>query len=972
VHLSIPDLGRSGFVRKAAALLLGLIAPTSVAAGGPRWVAGVSFFNPAVEGQPIHWPGGLVRYYVDQGPLNGSVSNVQATAMVDAAAVLWSGVSTAGVTLVDAGALNEDVNGSNVVGANGVFAQPADMTPSATSYPVGVVYDADGTVINSIFGAGASDAMNCQNNGVWTWVDNINSDATIAHGVILLNGLCANTPNQIEMMGFQVERAFGLILGLDFSQVNPNALTSGDPDQELGMPIMQPLSGACGASGGACIPEPSVLHFDDIAALNRIYPITAANLASFHGKELTAENTVSIEGTLTFRSGEGMQGVNVVARPLDANGNPLYQYTATAVSGRYLNGKHGNPVSGWTDANGDLLTQWGSEDPTLQGYFDLRFMPLPPSVSAANYQITFEAINPLYMLENSVGPYVDGSPAPSGTMPTLSAPGMTAGMSETLAVDIPDSAVGGGQDSIASETSPRMLAPSGEWCGRLSQVGQTDWFVFPVRAGRTFTVVTQALNENGAVANLKALPALGVWSAIDAAGSAPRGWAPALNGDATGETYLETLSPSDDVVRLGIADMRGDGRPDYAYIGWVLYADTVMPARLPAAGGPIVIHGMGFHASNTVLVGGRAAVVTSISPNEITAIAPAAATNVSGSVDVEVDDLPIFSAAAIITDGVSYDAGTDDSLTLVTGPANTVPFNVPIPFTVTTLGANLSSAGGVTVTYKVVSGSATLGCGQSTCVVTSTGDGVATLSVSAVNATPAVVTASLTNGASLQAHFTGGAPPMLSALTPTVFVAAGATVSWAAEALVLNNGAPMSGQSVAWQTVGGISTQGGGPATSNGSGIATSILTVGPLAEGQQAVSAACVNGTSQCANFTANGSRPEYAYIEAVSGTEQSLNASSTPSEIVLRLRDMNGNAMAGGTVTLYQVLYAWTPPCPRHGRCAASELLASQTSTANSAIDGTVTFTPTSLPGVPTNLVGLAATGNTSTLGVSIEEHP
>ena len=34
-------------------------------------------------------------------------------------------------------------------------------------------------------------------------------------------------------------------------------------------------------------------------------------------------------------------------------------------------------------------------------------------------------------------------------------------------------------------------------------------------------------------------------------------------------------------VRLGIADMRGDGRPDYAYMGWVLYADTVSPARLP-------------------------------------------------------------------------------------------------------------------------------------------------------------------------------------------------------------------------------------------------------------------------------------------------------------------------------------------------------------------------------------------------------
>jgi hypothetical protein len=41
---------------------------------------------------------------------------------------------------------------------------------------------------------------------------------------------------------------------------------------------------------------------------------------------------------------------------------------------------------------------WGSDDPTLQGYFDLSDMPLPPGVTTANYQVTFESINPLYIL----------------------------------------------------------------------------------------------------------------------------------------------------------------------------------------------------------------------------------------------------------------------------------------------------------------------------------------------------------------------------------------------------------------------------------------------------------------------------------------------------------------------------------------------------------------------------------------------
>ena len=46
-------------------------------------------------------------------------------------------------------------------------------------------------------------------------------------------------------------------------------------------------------------------------------------------------------------------------------------------------------------------------------------------------------------------------------------------------------------------------------------------------------------------------------------------------------------------------------------------------------------------------------------------------------------------------------------------------------------------------------------------------------------------------------------------------------------------------------------------------------------------------------------------------------------------------------------------------------------EASTATSAVDGSVVFAPASLPGVATNLVGLAASGNTSTVNISIEQH-
>ena len=965
-------------------LSLLIMAPAAFA-GGPKYVAGATYFNSSVLGQPIHWAGGQLNYYVDQGPLSSTVTNQQAVTMVDVAAALWSAVPTAGVTLTDKGPLNEDVNGTNIVASGTDFtvtneqidqlsqiSQPADVTPAATQYPVGVIFDEDGSVINALFGTGASDPTSCEFNGVWFWIDNVNPDATIAHAILLLNGLCATNANMLAMMSFELERAFGHILNLDYAQVNPGALQNKEPGGTQGWPVMQPISGVCGSTGGDCIPEPSILHSDDIAALNRLYPITAANLSNFPGKQLTAANTISIQGTITFQTGLGMQGVNVVARPLDPNGNPLYQYTVTSVSGVSFNGNHGNPITGWTDSNGNLLNLWGSNDSAQQGFFDLSGIPLPPGVTTVNYQVTFETIDSLYILTNSVGPYLDGQVAPSGTLASISVPAMLPGSAQTLTINATSSAIGGTQDAIGTQATPRPLPVSGFWCSRLSQVGQTDWFTFPVRGNRTFTIVTQALNETGTPTELKAMPVIGVWDALDPLGAKSVGAAPGLNGMATGETYLQFSPPADDQVRIGIADQRGDGRPDYPYNGWVLYADTVQPSHLPVSGGPIVIQGMGFRLADTVQVGGQPAAVTSISPNEITAIAPAAASGVTGSVDVEVDDEPAFSAAAVVTGGTSYDSGTGDALTLLTAPMNTIPIGVPIPFTVTALTPALTPANGVTVIYSVTSGTAKLACGLPTCSITATGDGRATMNVTAIDGTWSIVSVSLTNGSSLQAQFAGGTPPVLASLTPQPSLAAGATITWTVQALVLSGDLPAAGQTVTWQSASGITVQGSGSVVTNSSGIATQALTAGPLTEGQTATINACLNGTSQCIAFTVFGARPELATLAAVSGTMQSLTLQSTPSQITLRLLDTDGNPMAGGSVSFYQSLYAWAPPCAAHSVCPPSTLLATQSAAATSALDGTVAFSPATLPGVATNLIGLASSGSTSSLNISIEQYP
>lgn len=952
-----------------------VVFPPCAIGGGPKYIAGTSYFNPAVVGTPVHWAGGQVHYFVDQGPLSGSVNNQEATAMVDAAAAVWSAVPTAGVTLTDAGSLNEDVNGPSIqANSSGQITAPADITSSATNNPLAVIFDADGSIIDALFGATSSKPDACQKNGVYVWIDNVNPDATIAHAVIVLNGLCASNSAMLAAMSFQLERAFGRVLGLDYSQVNPGAATNGEAGGMQGWPVMQPLSGACGSSGGDCISDPTVLRYDDIAAISRIYPITSANLSSFPGKQVTAINTISIQGTVSFRTGYGMQGVNVVARPLDANGNPLDQYTVTAVTGALFSGNHGNTITGFNDASGNPLAMWGSNDPSLQGAFDLSGIPLPPSMTSAKYQVSFEAIDPLEIFENSVGPYTQGQVSPSGTLDSITLSNLSAGATQTVSVTADDTPVAGFSDAIASVSEPRPLPTGGMWCGRLSQVGQTDWFTFPVRANRIFTVVTEALDEAGAPSNSKVLPTIGVWDAFDASGATPIGAAPGLNGLAPGETWLRIASNADDIVRIGVADLRGDGRPDYAYQGWLLYADSVTPAHLPASGGPITINGSGFRLADTVLIGGQSALVTSISPNQITAIAPPAASGVTGSVDVEVDDLPTLYAAAIIPGGVSYDSGAGDALTLLTAPSNIVPIGDPLPFTVTALDPTLAPAGEVTVIYSITAGTARLACGLAVCSVGTSGDGRANMNITAIDGTWSIVTASLTNGSSLQAHFAGGSPPAVSSLTPQLALAAGATLSWTVQALVLSSGSPLPGQSIAWQTPsgGGIAPQGSGAAVTNSAGIATQALTVGPLAEGQVVTINACLNGTSQCTVFSAYGARPEYALLKPISGTSQTLAASGTPSQIALRLLDMDGNPLAGGTVALYQALYAWSPPCSPHIVCKQGALLATQAATATSSIDGSVTFMPVLLPGVATNLIGVAASGATATVNVAIEQHP
>jgi hypothetical protein len=150
----------------------------SLPAGGPKYIAGSTYFNASTMGQPLTWSQGRVNYYTDQGDLSPILPNSAANAFVASAFQQWTSVTTSSVVASAAGQLAEDVNGSNIaVDSNGLVSAPADITASATQMPVGIVYDFDGSVTDALLGAGAGNSSQCFWNAVYGGIDNFGTSA---------------------------------------------------------------------------------------------------------------------------------------------------------------------------------------------------------------------------------------------------------------------------------------------------------------------------------------------------------------------------------------------------------------------------------------------------------------------------------------------------------------------------------------------------------------------------------------------------------------------------------------------------------------------------------------------------------------------------------------------------------------------------------------------------------------------------
>src|SRR6266849_6265779 len=885
-------------------------------AGGPKYVAGVSYFDPATKGLPLTWTQGSVVYYTDQGDLSQILLGPAADAFVADAFSRWTLVQTAAISSTRGGQLSEDVSGANVIlNSDRTISMPADIQPTALDKPVALVYDADGQVTDAFLGAGAGDSLECFTNAVFGGVDNFSTDGHLAHALVVINGNCAQTSIQLPDVKYRLVRVLGSVLGRDWSQVNLNVITRNPaptPDDFLGFSLMHFADLISCVPISLCYPNADQPKMDDRAAISRLYPITAQNQANFLGKQLFSENTVRIHGGVRFvdafaQPAQPMQGVNVVARWIDpATGQPSRQYAAAAVSGALFRGNAGNPVNGYTDIFGQRFDRFGSDDTTVEGFFDLAGLEIPDGSNSAQYQLSVEALDPNWSL--GVGPYAPSQVTPSGSAQAVIVT-VSKGSDAQQDMLMRGSAVAPrdwGEPNTF--TLPAILPPSGDWVGSLSGYGNVDYFQFAAQAFRTMSVEVTTLDESSRPTQSKALPILGVWALADPPGTlAPAATFSSFNTPTFGLTRLDANLLSTTSFRIGITDDRGDGRPDFRYHARVLYGDTVLPSQASAGiNTPLVIAGLGFRPGIAASIGGLNAPVLAVSASQVIVTTPPFP---DGTKSLTVTD-PATGSSSVMTDVLTFGAGPTDIIKLIQGanPPTPVGGETPNRILVQATSADGSSPrNGATVVWNVPSGATLSACGGgTTCSVFTDATGKASTkaivtAAGVISITATLAPASYKTPSMVQTTVFGTSSALdIAATSPSMWVAQGATLGAPLKVRVLSSGASKSNTTVNYQVLAGSGILSSKTALTDANGFATVTLNVTSLAS-EVDVSACVAPLNSPCQKFLLFAVASAALQLEIVSGAGQMTTVGQAFTPAILRVTDSSAppNPVLGAGVT-------------------------------------------------------------------------
>ncbi|MDP1638538.1 MAG: matrixin family metalloprotease [Candidatus Nitrotoga sp.] len=223
------------------------------------------------------YPGaGNVSLNYDQGTL-GSRTKEQADALVTEAVSLWTNVATSTVMLSRGPDLSVDVTSSNYSAYLYNFSD--GLNP--------VIYDTDGSIIDSMFGVGAKNSVLGFAGSAW---NNNGTQCEYKEGRAVINGYISVSDTTMKVV---LAHETGHLIGLDHSQLdNSQGLVNSN------YPLMYPI-----AYRGL-----TSLHEDDTAAVSALYP--TATVASVYGQ---------LTGVFTQANGTPIRGANIWAKEVNTN-----------------------------------------------------------------------------------------------------------------------------------------------------------------------------------------------------------------------------------------------------------------------------------------------------------------------------------------------------------------------------------------------------------------------------------------------------------------------------------------------------------------------------------------------------------------------------------------------------------------------------------------------------------------------------
>ncbi|HEY7547707.1 MAG TPA: PPC domain-containing protein, partial [Blastocatellia bacterium] len=386
-----------------------LIAP-SVKAGGPLLV---------LDGQPTLWArsevrggalnsmtvdsAGRVLYHVDKGTL-GTLTEEQATALVDRIFGLYTDIPTASIEFVNAGRIKDpttgqeiDVNGSN---AGRVL---SSRTPT---FQNPIIFDSDGSI--------TGDPLVL---GFFTFLQLDDASNTLREGAVVINGRALSPPASLSatsLLGVFTHE-FGHFAGpLDHSQISghfadrfarsslqplPPGFTQAQAYDLFG-PFTETLypfifDAPTGSQLAAQFPGSgffiATLDMDTINALSALYPTPDF-----------AASTGSIEGRVLIRTSSGdipVPGINVVAHRIDQGGYPPAAGTAAFTAPPVLDGDGVPEIPQPQTVTDSLATVSSAVTSVNFGEGRYKIQGLPPG----NYLVEIQQINTDAIAGSSIG-----------------------------------------------------------------------------------------------------------------------------------------------------------------------------------------------------------------------------------------------------------------------------------------------------------------------------------------------------------------------------------------------------------------------------------------------------------------------------------------------------------------------------------------------------------------------------------------